>query len=113
MSRLSALGVAAEPCELATEHAIPLGLILNELVTNAATYAFDGRTDGRIEVRFGRTPGGCRLSVADDGKGLPEPGGERQGGLGMGLVRALARQIGGTLQVENRGGARFVIDLPD
>jgi PAS domain S-box-containing protein len=107
------LDVAAEPCELATERAIPLGLILNELVTNAAKYAFEGRDGGRIEVRFGRTEDGCRLSVADDGNGLPENGMERSGGLGMGLVKALARQIGGVLHVENRAGARFVIDLPD
>ena len=107
------LDVSAEPCELATERAIPLGLILNELVTNAAKYAFEGRERGRIAVRFGRTAGGCRLSVADDGKGLPETGPERHGGLGMGLVKALVRQVGGSLAIDNQAGARFVIDLPD
>lgn len=107
------LDVMAEHGDLATDRAIPLGLILNELVTNAAKYAFDGRDKGRIEVRFERNGGGCRLSVSDDGNGLPDGGAERHGGLGMGLVRALVRQVGGALAVESRDGARFTLDVPE
>ena len=54
---------------LPVDHAIPLGLIVNELVTNAVKYAFPSKTRGTVVVTLKRIPGELRLTVADDGKG--------------------------------------------
>jgi two-component system, sensor histidine kinase PdtaS len=94
--------------EIPTVIAIPLGFIVNELITNAAKYA-----RGDIAVRFETATDGYRLSVADDGPGLPagfEP--SKSKGLGMKIVMALARQIGGTFDFssgEQTRGACFAV----
>jgi two-component sensor histidine kinase len=54
---------------LPTDRAIPIGLIVNELVTNAVKYTFPGETRGTVLVTLKRLPGELRLTVADDGKG--------------------------------------------
>ena len=85
----------------------PLGIMLNELITNAFKYAFKGRDGGRISVRLKRT-GDDRavLSVEDDGAGMPagaESGGG--GGFGLHMLRGLAEQIGATLVIGGAGVA--------
>ena len=55
---------------LPTDRAIPIGLIVNELVTNAVKYAFPGELNGTITVVLKREPGELLLTVADDGKGV-------------------------------------------
>src|SRR5476651_112998 len=59
--------IESEP--LPVDRAIPLGLIVNELVTNAVKYAFPGETRGTVAVTLKRIPGELRLTVADDGQG--------------------------------------------
>ena len=95
--------------EIPTAFAIPLGFIVNELITNAAKYA-----KGNIIVRFETAAPGCHsLSVSDGGPGLPagfDPGGSK--GLGMRIVQALVKQIGGELNISagDKGrGARFTV----
>jgi two-component system, sensor histidine kinase PdtaS len=82
--------------EIGTTIAIPLGFIVNELVTNAAKYAH-----GDIIVKIGGTPAaGYSLSVQDDGPGLPpEFDPARCKGLGMKIVLALVKQIQGRLKI--------------
>jgi len=91
-----AILVESMAAEIPTARAIPLGFILNELVTNSAKYG-----DANITVRFAMQPsGGYSLSVLDGGKGLPmgfRPTASK--GLGMKIVLALARQIGGELHL--------------
>src|SRR6202521_6004245 len=55
---------------LPTDRAIPIGLIVNELVTNAVKYAFPGDTKGMVVVTLKRVPGELRLTVADNGRGV-------------------------------------------
>jgi two-component sensor histidine kinase len=88
--------------KLPTDRAIPIGLIVNELVTNAVKYAFPGEARGTVMVTLKRAPGELRLTVADDGKGL---GAQRaDSGLGGRLVDGFAQQLGG--QVERQSDAR-------
>lgn len=98
---------------LPRERAVSIGLVVNELVTNAAKHAFVGREHGTIRIRFAAHGNGWRLTVADDGVGLPaERPGERNGALGRRLVDAFARQADGTLSVESDTiGTRFTLDL--
>lgn len=92
------------PVTFNIDTAIPVGLILNELVTNAIKHAFVGRTGGRIEV--GLEPlhaDRAVLWVADDGVGLPENfDASANTTLGMRVVRSLVRQIDGKLAIAKR-----------
>ncbi len=94
--------------------AIPIGLIVNELVSNALKYAFAGKSDGVIAVRFGKCDGGrWKLEVSDDGPGLPaDIDTLKARSLGLRLVRILAKQLGGDLSVSSDGGARFELVFP-
>ena len=100
--------VESAAVEIPTSFAIPLGFIVNELITNAVKYA-----KGTITVRFETSPAGHALSVTDEGPGL-RPGFRPldSKGLGMRIVTALVQQIGGALQVGpgvGGGGARMLV----
>jgi chemotaxis protein methyltransferase CheR len=85
---------------LPTDRAIPIGLIVNELVTNAVKYGFPGEEKGTIMVTLKRLPGELRLTVADDGQGLDPR--RADSGVGGRLVDAFAEKLGG--QVERKSG---------
>jgi len=105
-----ALRVDTQPENLSVETAISLGMVVNELVTNAVKYAYPNGEAGAITVAFRRDGGRLTLTVGDHGKGLAgQPG---VGGLGMRLVRSLLDQLGGEIRLNNDGGAAFEITLP-
>jgi PAS domain S-box-containing protein len=87
---------------LPTDRAIPIGLIVNELVTNAVKYGFPGEAQGTVTVTLKRTPGELRLTVADDGQGFDPR--RADSGLGGRLVHAFTQQLGG--QVERESGSQ-------
>jgi two-component sensor histidine kinase len=102
------LEVSAQSAVMTTDMALPLGMAVNELVTNAIKYAFPDGRSGVIEVEFASTDEGWRLLVGDDGVGLPENY-SRSGGMGARLVKAFARQAGARLKILDGPGARFEI----
>jgi two-component sensor histidine kinase len=102
------LEVSAQSAVMTTDMALPLGMAVNELVTNAIKYAFPDGRSGVIEVEFASTDEGWRLLVGDDGVGLPENY-NRSGGMGARLVKAFARQAGARLKILDGPGARFEI----
>ncbi|HWQ09511.1 MAG TPA: histidine kinase dimerization/phosphoacceptor domain -containing protein, partial [Holophaga sp.] len=85
-------------CPVTVDKAIPFGLIVNELVTNAVKHGFAGRDAGNVRVTVAREDNLVRVEVEDDGVGLPE-GFHPDGGksLGMQLVVQLTRQLRGAL----------------
>jgi two-component sensor histidine kinase len=89
--------------------ALTLGLIVNELVTNALKHAFADGREGELLVRFETDGQQGVLTVRDNGPGLPET--RRAGAAGLTLLSALAQQIEGRVHVKNRpeGGAQFRI----
>ncbi len=95
---------AADPIRLSTDVATPLALIINELVTNAVKYAIADRPDGHVHVSLRACDGSVHLSVRDNGPGF-ELHALKSRTSGLGLVRGLARQIGGSFDVERNGGA--------
>ena len=101
--------------EIATDRAIPIALVVTELVTNAAKYAYPDGVPGPIEVRLGQGDDGrVQLSVADNGAGLPDGfDAAASHGLGMRITRALANQLGAEIQVRPRTpGTEFVLLMP-
>jgi two-component sensor histidine kinase/PAS domain-containing protein len=104
------IDVFAEPAMAPLEEAVSLGLIVNELVTNAAKYAYPPPASGVIRVGLHNRPGELVLNVSDDGQGLPEA--DAGGGIGMRLVRSLVQQCRGELEVARAGGgASFTVRL--
>jgi len=100
-----ALKTDIESAPLPADRAIPLGLIVNALVTNAVKYAFPGETRGTVEVTLKRIPGELRLHVSDDGKGIDPR--RTDSGVGGRLVETFARQLGG--EVERESGDKGTI----
>lgn len=103
--------VAAAPIEASLSLARPLLLAVNELVINALRHAFPQERDGCVVVTVTQSELQMRVSVSDDGIGLP-PGYADQRGYGMTLVRAMIAKIGGTFDAENADGARFTLTAP-
>jgi two-component system, sensor histidine kinase PdtaS len=96
-----------EPIQVRPDRAVPLGLVLNELLTNAIKYAARGRPDAIIGVRFAAVPDTKegKLSVRDNGRGIGDP---RPGSQGLKLVRSLASQLSGWIDVESSSSGTVV-----
>ncbi len=92
-----------------TKLAVPVALIINELVTNSLKYAFAGKESGMVKITLRENPQelNWQVTVSDNGKGLPAEGGGRKDSLGLKLVNIMTRQIKGTFQAKNADGAFF------
>lgn len=107
---------ALEPASLPQDRAVAVGVILNELITNAFKHAFPQGQPGVVRVALAHTEQGLTLTVADDGVGLSAPkkgGRQASSGLGRGLIDAFARQAGGTVSLADgeTGGAMAILVL--
>lgn len=93
--------------------AVPLGLILNEAITNAIKYGFADDAEGYIKVGLTCTGGkGLKLSVSDNGRGLPPQFSvDLCESLGINLMKGMCRQINGSLDVKNENGVAVLIDF--
>ena len=106
---------AAEKIQIAADRAILVGLIINELVSNAGKYAYPDRAGGLIEVRIVQTEKNAILiSVRDEGVGLPaqyDPSTSKR--LGTRLVKALSMQLGAELtRPSSPKGTSFTLHVP-
>ena len=100
-----------ESISIPLDRAVPIGLILNELVTNSVKHAFD-EEGGVINVRFrvNEMIGEAELCVRDNGRGMRPT---RSGSLGLRLVEGLSRQLGGRLTTpEVPKGTKTVLTVP-
>ncbi|HEX8529864.1 MAG TPA: sensor histidine kinase [Cytophagales bacterium] len=102
-----------EPLELDVVQAVPLGLIVNEAVTNALKYAFPGGRPGTVRLSLHHLdPQQCELVVEDDGVGLPPALDlERSRSMGSQIMFGLSRQLEGDLRVESRGGVKVTLSF--
>lgn len=91
-----------DPAFLHIDQAVPVGLIVNELITNAIKYAFGPNGRGRIVVRFRVTAATATLTISDNGRGLDRDAARQ--GVGSRLVRDLATQIGAAYRLISRRG---------
>jgi two-component sensor histidine kinase len=105
-----AVEVDADRVVTNTQKATRIGLIVNELVTNALKHAFPDDGAGTVWVKVRRTPTELTLVVEDNGIGCPE---EAKDGLGSRLTRLLVQQLGGTMTRESATpGCRITITIP-
>ncbi|HEX5780162.1 MAG TPA: PAS domain-containing protein [Xanthobacteraceae bacterium] len=107
------LDVEVEPMTLDIDRAIPLGLIVNELVTNSIKHAFPPGARGTIEVKLKKGGAGevLRLSIADDGGGIADQG--ARDGLGTRLIEGLMQQLGGRIERRDDSGVCYEIVVPE
>jgi PAS domain S-box-containing protein len=106
--------VDAEPVEMSTDRAVPLALIVNELVTNAFKHAYPGQGGGHIWVALKCAERGALMLTVTDAGGGPPLEGEGPKGLGSRLVRTLARQLDGNIRIDRLDpGYRVAITIPD
>lgn len=106
------LELEIESLPLTIDQAVPLSLLINELIANACKHAFPNGRKGTIRVALTAvTPTDYRLVVEDDGQGLP-PGGPKRQGIGTRLISSLAMQLDGELTVDGSAGTRTTIVFP-
>jgi two-component sensor histidine kinase len=98
---------------LELERAVPYGMLLNELASNACKHAFRRGRSGRLTITF-RTDGKeIEMTVVDDGPGLPEGFDYRQGStLGLKLIHGLVRQLRGALEIQSETGTIIRVRFP-
>jgi two-component sensor histidine kinase/PAS domain-containing protein len=101
------------PVLLSVNAAVPCGLILNELFSNALKHAFKGRDSGKVIVSLCEDAQGMvRLGVRDDGIGLPaQMDWEQSSSLGLGIVKTLTRQLNAKVEVKNTQGSEFTLQF--
>ena len=98
---------------LPIDAAVPCGLLVNELVSNCLKHAFPDQRAGVIRIELVPVGAGLRLSIADDGVGLPaglDPASAET--FGLQLVAMLVGQLRGTLTIERGGGTMFRVTFP-
>jgi len=107
------IDIEAKPVELTISQAIPCGLILNELITNAHKHAFPNRDKGKIEVTLNEKGSRIVLKVQDDGIGISENMNlEKPKSLGIKLIRTLSKQLDGEAAFTNKDpGTEFVLEF--
>jgi two-component sensor histidine kinase len=113
-SRRISLHINVDAIGLNMDEAIPCGLLINELVSNAMKHAFPTGQHGAISIAFKRTDAQHVLTVHDNGNGLSDStafsGGQT---LGFQLVRALVKQLHGELHVKTGEGVRINVSFPE
>lgn len=108
------LNIDVEDIMLDINIAIPLGLILNELVTNAMKHAFPGDRNGSINVEFHSKDHEYTLTVSDNGIGIPEELDYKNShSLGLRIVNSLTEQIKGKIELDRTGGTAIKIKFAE
>jgi PAS domain S-box-containing protein len=107
--------VDAQRIDMVVDTAIPCGLIINELITNALKHAFPDGRGGEVSLTFRELEDEqYQLIISDDGIGMPEGmDSGKTGSLGMQLVRVLVEQLGGALEIERGEGTTFRITFKE
>jgi PAS domain S-box-containing protein len=111
----STLRLDVDKVPLSLDVAIPCGLIITELVSNALKYAYPQGREGVVYVHFRVLPGNqYELTVADEGVGIKGPVNfESNESLGLRLVHILTEQLRGRIRVENGTGAKFIVTFKE
>jgi two-component sensor histidine kinase len=107
--------ISVLPIELDVSLAVPLGLIINEAVTNSLKYAFPDGQSGTISIELIRLDSlTFRLTISDNGIGLPadfNPNKSRT--MGLDLIRGLSKQLGGNLQINSTSGVQISLEFTE
>lgn len=107
------LEIEAVNISIPVDKAVPLGLIINELITNSMKHAFVGREKGFIKIKLYQTETTAHLLYSDDGKGVTDVEGLASGdSLGLRLIRLLTNQLDGKMELFSDQGFQVDIAFP-
>lgn len=106
------LRLEVEPARLQTDKAVSLGVIVNELVSNACKYAYPGDGAGEVRIRLAREGDELVLRVEDDGPGFDPAAPARGTGVGGRIISAMAASLKSRLAYEPGPGTRAVLRIP-
>jgi two-component sensor histidine kinase len=107
------LQISADGVRLKTDQAVSVGVIVNELVSNACKYAYEATEAGEVRIVLERADDGLMLTVEDDGRGIVEGGGAQGTGLGGRLIRAMASSLRSEVIYDpEHAGVRATLRLP-
>ena len=96
------------------DYAVPLGLIINEIITNSLKYAFPPGREGVVWINFHKNGDEYFLEAGDDGVGISDDVDlKKSDSLGMLLVNSLTAQIDGELELDSQGGTIFRINFKE
>lgn len=93
------------PVNIGLEKAIPVGLIINETITNSIKHAFKQTQDNHIFIKLSEENNRVTLAIHDNGCGFPKGFNDKSDSLGMVLIHSLVDQVDGKIDFENRSGA--------
>ena len=95
------------------EKAIPCGLIINEILSNAYKYAFPKKLSGNINIELNKMNDNCILIISDDGVGMPKDFNlKNSNSLGLELIYSLVDQLDGNLSINSKNGTKFQLEFP-
>ncbi|GMQ30164.1 tetratricopeptide repeat-containing sensor histidine kinase [Algoriphagus confluentis] len=109
-SRIS-LDVRMDTLELDVDRAIPIGLIVNELITNSLKYAFPDNREGEITISLKEDQDHLYLKVTDDGKGISKNESVQGTGFGTQLVGLLTKQLDGKMTLSTQHGTEVYFEF--
>jgi two-component sensor histidine kinase len=108
------LNTEIEDLNLDVDTIVPIGLILNELVTNSLKYAFPENASGQLNIRLQETQGELVLEVADTGKGMEDMNVlEHPRSFGYRLIKALGEKLEATIELDNQKGTKVLLRIKD
>ncbi len=111
MEKRISIDVDMDVCELDVDMAIPVGLIVNELLTNALKYAFPDKRKGKIRISLKKMKGMLQLDVIDDGVGISLKNEEPVRGFGTQLITLLTQQLDGKMLLNTNQGTSVSIQF--
>ena len=98
--------------QLDSKRLVPIGIIVNELLTNIIKYAFTDRGSGLIQVTLIENLRNATFTIQDNGNGLPKGFDiDTQNGFGLMLVKILSKQLDGTFTIENDNGVKSTLEF--
>jgi two-component sensor histidine kinase len=107
------LSLVADEVRLTTDKAVSVGVIVNELITNACKYAYRRGEPGEVRIRLANEGAGLTLTVEDDGGGMAGDGVVRGTGLGGRLIKAMATSLNSEVRYDQaHAGVRAILRLP-
>lgn len=109
------LEVSGGECLIRPDQAIPVSLVLNEIICNSIKFAFDEKSSGKIRIDYSCNKDFFKMTVSDNGKGIPEQyiDNNDTDSIGLNLIRTVIDlQLNGTAEVSNDSGTRWSISFP-
>ncbi len=98
--------------KVSIDNAVPLGLLINEVLTNAYKHAFPNIKNGKITVSLTEQNLNCKLTIHDNGVGLPAKNSKAEiASMGMELIHILSQQLDANLIIENINGTKFILEI--